>query len=351
MLNLTAKIAVERGKFDADFSNLAKTGGQLCLPLNLTRKSGRLAFRRPNNGHKRNFKRIYLIKTQNDLKLLSGCINSLECVYNDKSGFDYSFGLDGQILNIRSLQSPLLPVNDGDETLVVCDKKGRVLGLKNRSLNSAAWYAYEPSLFFAALFFVLFLLFGAAGVWAIFSGFDGRQPLFSDLLLIFGFGSLAFAWFKYHREASLGLRARSVLGAAKEPKANGKVSGAVRNLRVFETKEKNYFSVTIGDTFLWGSSPKKRALELANGYEASVKYENFKVLEIRNLSKNLTAKKSQGFFERGVSFIADIAISLCAGLVLLYAGTMDFWFSPFAGIAGLIILLGGVCFNVFYKKY
>ena len=64
MLNLTAKIAVERGKFDADFSNLAKTGGQLCLPLNLTRKSGRLAFRRPNNGHKRNFKRIYLIKTQ-----------------------------------------------------------------------------------------------------------------------------------------------------------------------------------------------------------------------------------------------------------------------------------------------
>jgi len=53
---LTAKIAVERGKFDADFSNLAKTGGQLCLPLNLTRKSGRLAFRRPNNGHKRNLK-------------------------------------------------------------------------------------------------------------------------------------------------------------------------------------------------------------------------------------------------------------------------------------------------------
>ena len=291
-----------------------------------------------------------MIKTQNGLKLLSGCINSLECVYNDKSGFDYSFSLDGQILNIRSLQSPLLPVNDGDDTLVVCDKKGRVLGLKNRSLNSAAWYAHEPNLFFSALFFVLFLLFGAAGVWAIFSGFDGRQPLFSDLLLVFGVGSLAFAWFKYHREASLGLRARSVLGAAKEPKANGKVSGAVRNLRVFETKEKNYFSVTIGDTFLWGSSPKKRALELANGDEASVKYENFKVLEIRNLSKNLTAKKSQGFFERGVSFIADIAISLCAGLVLLYAGTMDFWFSPFAGIAGLIILLGGVCFNVFYKK-
>ncbi|WP_454990841.1 hypothetical protein [Campylobacter rectus] len=221
-----------------------------------------------------------MIKTQNDLKLLSGCINSLECVYNDKSGFDYSFGLDGQILNIRSLQSPLLSVNDGDEILVVCDKKGRVLGQKNRSLNSAAWYAYEPSLFFSALFFVLFLLFSAAGVWAIFSGFGVRQPLFGTLLLVFGFGSLAFAWFKYHREASLGLRIRSVLGAAKEPKANGD--------------------------------------------EASVKYENFKVLEIRNLSKNLTAKKSQGFFERGVSFIADIAISLCAGLVLLYAGTMDF---------------------------
>ncbi|WP_314039919.1 hypothetical protein [Campylobacter showae] len=49
-------------------------------------------------------------------------------------------------------------------------------------------------------------------------------------------------------------------------------------------------------------------------------------------------------------FNVDIAISLCAGLVLLYAGTMDFWFSPFAGIAGIIILLGGVCFNVFYKK-
>ena len=229
-------------------------------------------------------------------------------------------------------------------------KRGGFLGLKNRSLNSADWYAYEPSLFFAALFFVLFLLFAAACVWAVFSGFDGRQPLFSTLLLVFGFGSLAFAWFKYHREASLGLRVRSMLGAAKEPKSSGEVSGMVRNLRIFETKEKNYFSVTVGDTFLWGSSPKKRALELANGDEASVKYENFRVLEIRNLSKNLTAKKSQGFFERGVSFIADIAISLCAGLVLLYAGTMDFWFSPFAGIAGLIILLGGACFNVFYKK-
>ena len=289
-------------------------------------------------------------ETKNDLKLLGGRVNSLECVYKDKSGFDYSFSLDGQILNVRSLQSPLLPINDGDEMLAVCDKKGRVLGLKNRSLNSAAWYAYEPSLFFAALFFVLFLLFGVACGWAIFSGFDGRQPLFGTVLLVFGFGSLAFAWFKYHGEASLGLRVRLMLGATKEPKSSGEVSGMVRNLRIFETKEKNYFNVTVADTFLWGSSPKKRALELANGDEASVKYENFKVLEIRNLSKNLTAKKSQGFFERALWFSADIAISLCAGLVLLYAGTKDFWFSPFAGIAGLIILLGGVCFNVFYKK-
>ena len=289
-------------------------------------------------------------ETKNDLNLLGGRINSLECVYKDKSGFDYSFSLEDQFFNVRSLQSPLLPVNDGDETLVVCDKKGRVLGLKNRSLNSAAWYAYEPSSFFSALFFALFLLFAAACVWAVFSGFDERWPLFGTLLLVFGFGSLAFAWFKYHREASLGLRVRSVLGVAKEPKANGEVSGAVRNLRIFETKEKNYFSVTVGDTFLWGSGPKKRALELANGDEASVKYENFRVLEIRNLSKNLMAKKSQGFFERVFWFNVDIAISLCAGLVLLYAGMMDFWFSPFAGIAGMIILLGGVCFNVFYKK-
>lgn len=287
---------------------------------------------------------------QNGLNLLSGRAGLLECVYKDKSGFDYSFSLEGQILNVRSLQSPLLPVNDGDEVLAVCDKKGRVLGLKNRSLNSAAWYAYEPSLFFAALFFVLFLLFAAGSVWAVFSGFDERWPLFSTLMLVFGFGSLAFAWFKYQREASLGLRVRSVLDAAKEPKSSGEVSGAVRNLRIFETKEKNYFSVTVGDTFLWGSSHKKRALELANGDEASVKYENYKVLEIRNLSKNLTAKKSQGFFERVFWFNVDIAISLCVGLVLLYAGTMDFWFSPFAGIAGLIILLGGAGFNVFYKK-
>ena len=287
---------------------------------------------------------------QNGLKLLGGRAGSLECVYKDKSGFDYGFSLGGQILNVSSLQSPLLPVNDGDEVLAVCDKKGRVLGLKNRSLNSAAWYAYEPSLFFAALFFVLFLLFAAVGVWAIFSGFDGRQPLFGTLLLVFGFGSLALAWFKYHGEASLGLRVRLMLGATKEPKANGEASGAARNLRIFETKEKSYFSVTVGDTFLWGSSPKKRALELANGDEASVKYENFRVIKIRNLSKNLTAKKSQGFFERVLWFNVDIAISLCAGLVLLYAGTMDFWFSPFAGIAGLIILLGGFGFNVFYKK-
>lgn len=290
------------------------------------------------------------MKTQNGLKLLSGRADSLECVYKDKSGFDYSFSLDGQILNVRSLQSPLLPLNDGDEMLVVCDKKGRVLGLKNRSLNSAAWYAYEPSLFFAALFFALFLLFAAAGIWAILSGFDERWPLFSTLMLVFGFGSLGLVWFNYYREAFLGLRVRSMLGATKEPKANGKVSGTARNLRIFEAKEKNYFSVTVADTFLWGSSPKKRALELANGDEASVKYENFRVLEIRNLSKNLTAKKSQGFFERGASFVADIAISLCAGLVLLYVGTMDFWFSSFAGIAGLIILLGGASFNVFYKK-
>ena len=290
------------------------------------------------------------MKTQNGLKLLGGRAGSLECIYKDKSGFDYSFSLEGQILNVSSLQSPLLPVNDGDETLVVCDKKGRVLGLKNRSLNSAAWYAYEPSSFFSTLFFALFLLFAAACVWAVFSGFDERWPLFGTLLLVFGFGSLAFAWFKYHREASLGLRVRSVLGVAKEPKANGEVSGMVRDLRIFETKEKNYFSVTVGDTFLWGSSPKKRALELANGDEASVKYENFRVIKIRNLSKNLTAKKSQGFFERGASFVADIAISLCTGLVLLCAGTMDFWFSPILGIAGVIILLGGVCFNVFYKK-
>ena len=291
-----------------------------------------------------------MIKTQNGLKLLGGCINSLECVYKDKSGFDYSFSLDGQILNVRSLQSPLLPVNDGDETLVVCDKKGRGLGLKNRSLNSAAWYTYEPSLFFAALFLALFVLFAAACVWAVFSGFDEWRLLFTTLLLVFGFGSLAFAWFKYHREASLGLRVKLALGAAKEPKANGEAGGVVRNLRIFEVKEKNYFSVTVGDTFLWGSSPKKRVLELENGDEASVKYENFRAIKIRNLSKNLTAKKSQGFFERVFWFNVDIAISLCVGLALLYAGTMDFWFSPFAGIAGLIILLGGVCFNVFYKK-
>jgi hypothetical protein len=290
------------------------------------------------------------MKTQNGLKLLGGCAGSLECIYKDKSGFDYSFSLDGQILNVSSLQSPLLPVNDGDETLVVCDKKGRVLGLKNRSLNSAAWYAYEPSSFFSALFFVLFLLFGTAGVWAIFSGFDGRQPLFGTLLLVFGFCSLALVWFNYYREASLGLRVRSMLGATKESKANGEANGTVRDLRIFETKEKSYFSVTVGDTFLWGSSPKKRALELENGDEASVKYENFRVIKIRNLSKNLTAKKSQGFFERVFWFNVDIAISLCVGLALLYAGAMDFWFSPFAGIAGIIILLGGVCFNVFYKK-
>ncbi|WP_315509099.1 hypothetical protein [Campylobacter showae] len=181
-------------------------------------------------------------EAQNGLNLLGGRVGSLECVYKDKSGFDYSFSLDGQILNVRSLQSPLLPVNDGDEMLAVCDKRGRVLGLKNRSLNSAAWYAYEPSSSFAALFVELFLLFAAASVWGIFLGFDGRQPLFSTLPLVFGLGSLAFAWFKYHREASLGLRVRSVLGAAKEPKSSGEVSGAVRDLRVFEVKEKIFFN-------------------------------------------------------------------------------------------------------------
>ena len=148
----------------------------------------------------------------------------------------------------------------------------------------------------------------------------------------------------------MGLRVRSMLGAAKETKSSGEANGRVCDLRIFETKEKSYFSVTVGDTFLWGGSPKKRALELENGDEASVKYENFRVIKIRNRSKNLTAKKSQGFFERMFWFNVDIAISLCAGLVLLYAGTMDFWFSPFAGIAGLIILLGGFGFNVFYKK-
>ena len=81
-----------------------------------------------------------------------------------------------------------------------------------------------------------------------------------------------------------------------------------------------------------------------------MKYENFRIVKIRNLSKNLTAKKSQGFFERVFWFNVDIAINLFAGLVLLCTGTMDFWFSPFAGIAGLIILLGGFGFNVFYKK-
>jgi len=120
-----------------------------------------------------------LQETQNSLKLLSGRVNSLECVYKDKSGFDYSFSLDGQILNVRSLQSPLLPVNDGDEMLAVCDKRGRVLGLKNRSLNSAAWYAYEPSSSFAALFVELFLLFAAASVWGDFFGLltDGSRFL------------------------------------------------------------------------------------------------------------------------------------------------------------------------------
>lgn len=69
-------------------------------------------------------------EAQNGLKLLGGRINSLECVYKDKSGFDYSFSLEGQILNVRSLQSPLLPVNDGDEMLAVCDKKGADFGAK-----------------------------------------------------------------------------------------------------------------------------------------------------------------------------------------------------------------------------
>ena len=37
-------------------------------------------------------------ETQNGLKLLGGRVNSLECVYKGKSGFDYSFSLDGQIV-------------------------------------------------------------------------------------------------------------------------------------------------------------------------------------------------------------------------------------------------------------
>ena len=88
------------------------------------------------------------------------------------------------------------------------------MGLKNPSLNSAAWYAYEPSLFFAVLFFALFLLSVAATAWAIFSGFRG-QPLFSTLLIVFGLGSLALVWFKFYCEAFLGLRVRSMLGAVK----------------------------------------------------------------------------------------------------------------------------------------
>lgn len=70
------------------------------------------------------------MKTQNSLNLLSGRAGLLECVYKDKSGFDYSFSLDGQILNVRSLQSPLLPVNNGDEMLAVCDKKRAGFGAK-----------------------------------------------------------------------------------------------------------------------------------------------------------------------------------------------------------------------------
>ncbi|WP_304345257.1 hypothetical protein [Campylobacter showae] len=40
----------------------------------------------------------------------------------------------------------------------------------------------------------------------------------------------------------MGLRVRSMLGAAKEPKSSGEVSGAVRDLRVFEVKEKIFFN-------------------------------------------------------------------------------------------------------------
>ena len=35
------------------------------------------------------------MKTKNGLKLLGGRAGSLECVYKDKSGFDYSFSLEG----------------------------------------------------------------------------------------------------------------------------------------------------------------------------------------------------------------------------------------------------------------
>ena len=67
-------------------------------------------------------------ETQNDLKLLGGRVNSLECVYKDKSGFDYSFSLDEQILNVRWLQSPLLPVKAATKYWSFAIKRGGFWG-------------------------------------------------------------------------------------------------------------------------------------------------------------------------------------------------------------------------------
>lgn len=292
-------------------------------------------------------------ETKNDLKLLGGRVSSLECGYENKGGFDYAFSLEGRNLSVPGLRRPILPINEGDDIAVVCDKKWRVLGLKNRCVKSAVWYDPEPSIFFAALFFALFLLFAAAIVWAVFSGFGGRREIFGTLLLVFGFGSLGLAWFKFHRDALLGVRVRSLLGAQKEAKANGEATGEVRGLRIFEAKDKIYFNAAIADVFLWGSATKKRGLELANGDEASAKYENFRITRLQNLGKNALVSKSQGFFQRGVWFGVDVVVSLCAGFSLIYLGIFlgdrGFSFAPFTSIVGVLIILGGG-FNVFYKN-